>query len=390
MVDDDTLGFLKYMVNRWMHGFALFDPVFDLAIGRNILHWARTVQGHKGHDVLDTGRFHPLEGIHHAAGFHLENRDRLGTGVKLIGSFVIQRDSGDIVNQPLWRVKQLCPVGGHMQVPPRGLDLIHRVLDDGQRLQTQKVEFDQTCLFDPFHVELGRGHVRSRVLIQWHQRIQRTITDYDPRRMGRRVAQQPLDLLTIVKQPRYDLFVAGLLAQTRLVCQRLFDTDGFHPLDRNHFRQSVYLAVGHLQDPPDVAHRRLGQKRTKGDDLPDLVAAIFALHILDHLLAAIHTKIDVKVGHRYPLGVKKAFKKQLVPQRVQIGDRQRIGHQRSGPRPAPWSDRYVLILCPFNEIRNDQEIAGKPHAFDDPKLEIQAFFIFPDTSGMRDHLEPVL
>ena len=121
-----------------------------------------------------------------------------------------------------------------MQVAARRFDLIYRVLDDGQGLEAQKVELDQTGLFNPFHVELRRGHIGPRVLIKRHQRVQRPVPDHNTRRVGRCVAQQPLDLLAIVQQPRDDFLVLGLLAQAWLVRERLFDADRFHALDRNH------------------------------------------------------------------------------------------------------------------------------------------------------------
>ena len=234
LVDDDALRFLEDVVNRGMHGFPFALAVLDLAIDRNILHRAGPVQRDQGDDVFDTGRLHPFERIHHAAGFHLKHRHRLGAGIKLVRGLVVQRDGGDIVDQPLGRLEQLCPVGGHMQVTARGFDLVYRVLDDGQGLEAQKVELDQTGLFDPFHVELRRGHIGARVLIKRHQRVQRPVPDHNPRRVGRCVAQQPLDLLAIVQQPRDDFLVLGLLAQARFICQRLFDADRFHALDGDH------------------------------------------------------------------------------------------------------------------------------------------------------------
>ena len=252
-----------------------------------------------------------------------------------------------------------------MQVTARGFDLVDRVLDDGQGLEAQKVELDQTGLFDPFHVELRRGHIGPRVLIQRHQRVQRPVPDHNPRRVGRCVAQQPLDLLAIVQQPRDDFLVLGLLAQAWFIRQCLFDADRFHALDGDHLGQPIHLPVRHLQDPPDVTHRRLGQKRPEGDDLPHLVAPVFALHILDHLFPAIHAKVDVKVGHRYPFGVQEPFKQQLIAQRVQIGNRQRIGHQTTRPRAPPRPDGNIIVFRPFDKIGNDQKVAGEPHALDD-------------------------
>ena len=106
------------------------------------------------------------------------------------------------------------------------------------------------------------------------------------------------------------------------------------------------------------------------------------LDVFDDLFAAVHAEIDVEVRHRHPLGVQEAFEQQRIAQGVKVGDGQRIGHQRPGARPAPRADRNVVVLGPFDEVGDDQEIARKAHLFDDAQLEAQPFFVFLDRHGM--------
>ena len=49
-----------------------------------------------------------------------------------------------------------------------------------------------------------------------------------------------------------------------------------------------------------------------------------------------------------------------------------------------------MILGPFDEIGNDQEIAGKAHLLDDAQFEIQTLVVFLDRNGMGDDLQPRL
>ena len=79
----------------------------------------------------------------------------------------------------------------------------------------------------------------------------------------------------------------------------------------------------------------------------------------------------------------------MIAQRVQIGNRQRIGHQTTRPRAPPRPDGNIIVFRPFDKIGNDQKVAGEPHALDDAQLEIQPLFIFFDGGGMGDHLQPV-
>jgi hypothetical protein len=62
-----------------------------------------------------------------------------------------------------------------------GALLVHGLqgpVDDGQGAQAVEVEFHQPGLFHPFHVELGCGHVRARVLVERHQRVDRAVADH--------------------------------------------------------------------------------------------------------------------------------------------------------------------------------------------------------------------
>ena len=206
--------------------------------------------------------------------------------------------------------------------------------------------------------------------------------------MGRGVAQQSLDLLGVVQQTPHHFLGLGRLAQARLVGQRLLDADGLHAFQRDHLRQPVHLAVGHLQHAPDIPHGSLGQQRAEGDDLAHLVATILALHVADHLFAAVHAEVDVEVGHRDALGVQEPLEQQRIAQRVKVGDGQRIGHQRPRARAATGADRNALFLGPFDEIGHDQEVAGKAHLLDDAQLERQPRLVIFPRRGRRDHLQP--
>ena len=310
LIDDDTLGLVQNMVDGGMQRVPFAQLVLDLTELGNVLHRARPVKRDEGDDILNTVRLHPLERVHHARAFHLEHRHGLGRGIELVRRLIIQRDGVDLVFGPLGGFIKLGAIRGDVQRAPGFEDQIHCVLNDSQGFQTQKVELHQPGLFHPFHIELGGGHVGARVLIDRNQRVQRSVADHHPRRVGRGVAQQPFDLLAIGEQTFHDLFAARFLAQTRFVFQRLFDGDRFDALDRDHLGKAVHLPVRHLQDPPNIAHGSLGQQRTKGDDLPHLVAPIFLLHIADHFFTAIHAEVDIEVGHRDPFRIQEPLEQQ--------------------------------------------------------------------------------
>ena len=344
--------------------------VLDVAELRDVLHRPRAVQRHQRDDVLDTGGLELAQRVAHARALHLEHRHCRRRGIDFVALRVVERDRGD-VDRNTARLQQ-----------------VDRVLDDRQRLEAEEVELHQPRLLDPFHVELGRRHVRSRVAVERHQLVQRPVADHDPGGVRRGVAQQPLDRPGDLQQPRHLRVAPGLLAQPRLVGQGLLHADRLHPLHRDQLRQPVHLAVGHLQHPADVAHRGLGEQRAEGDDLRHPVAAEALLHVGDHLLAPVHAEVDVEVRHRDALGVQEPLEEQAVAQRVQVGDRQRIGHQRSGAGAAAGAHRDVALLRPLDEVGDDQEIAGEAHPLDHPELELQPRLVVLDRRGARDHLQP--
>src|SRR5207244_5121494 len=61
----------------------------------------------------------------------------------------------------------------------------------------------------------------------------------------------------------------------------------------------------------------------------------------------------------------------LFRSRIEVGDSQRIGDERSGAGAAAWTHRNALRLCPLDEVGNDQKVAGIVHALDHAELKIQ-------------------
>jgi hypothetical protein len=52
--------------------------------------------------------------------------------------------------------------------------------------------------------------------------------------------------------------------------------------------------VRHLQHTPNVAQHAARLQGAEGDDLRDLIAAVFLLHVADHLVAPVLAEIDVE------------------------------------------------------------------------------------------------
>ena len=112
-----------------------------------------------------------------------------------------------------------------------------------------------------------------------------------------------------------------------------------------------------------------------GDDLCHAVGAVLALHIADHLVAAILAKVDVKVRHRHAFGVEEALEQQAEAQGIKIGDGERPGDDRARTRAAAGTDGNVVGLGPFDEVGNNQEVAGILHLRNHIDLEGQPLLV---------------
>ncbi|CEG07881.1 hypothetical protein BN961_01287 [Afipia felis] len=340
-----------------MQIFRLFVAMLARAIGRDVRHRTRTIERDQRDDVLETVRAHVDKRAPHALTFNLEHADHVATRQHLVGFLVVER-----------QVRQI-----DMDVAL--LQQFHRDIEHRQRLEAEEVEFHKPRGLDPFHVELGHRHVGFRIAIHRHEFGQRAVADHDARRVGRGVPRQTFKTLGDVEGTRHHWVLIAERLQFRLARDGSGERHGCGRILRHQLGELVDLAIGHLQHTADVAQHAARLQGAEGDDLADLIATIALLHVVDHLAAAILTEVDVEVRHRHALGIEKAFEQQAEAQRIEVGDGQRIGHQRARAGAAPRPDRNTLRLRPLDEVGYDQEVARIFHPLDDIEFEGEAVVI---------------
>ena len=76
-------------------------------------------------------------------------------------------------------------------------------------------------------------------------------------------------------------------------------------------------------------------------------------------------------------GLRKRSNSRPSCDRIEIGDGQRPGDDRAGARAAARADRNAVLLRPFDEVGDDQEIAGESPSGDDVDLEFEPVAIGP-------------
>ena len=98
----------------------------------------------------------------------------------------------------------------------------------------------------------------------------------------------------------------------------------------------------------------------------------------DHAVAPLHAEVYVEVRHRHPLRVEKPFEQQVVAQRIEIGDAQRVGHERPGAGASTGSHGDLIFTRPGDELHDDQEVAWKTHLIDHVELVVEPRFVLGD------------
>ncbi len=150
--------------------------------------------------------------------------------------------------------------------------------------------------------------------------------------------------------------------------ERLLELDA--QLVRDRLGDAVHLAVAQAQHAADVADGGPGEHGAEGDDLGHVVGAVLARDVVDDLVAPAVLEVDVDVRHRHAVGVEEALEGQLVADRVDRRDAQRVGHDRARRRAAA-GGRDALLAGEAGEVGDDQEVARVAHPDDDAELVVE-------------------
>ncbi|MNH84319.1 hypothetical protein D3C73_367380 [compost metagenome] len=260
-----------------------------------------------------------------------------------------------------------------------GIDHLQRPVDDGQRTQAKEVEFDQPGVFHVVLIKLGNRVVTFGIAIQRCKVGDLGWRNHHAPGVFTGVTRHAFQLARHVDQ-RFDLFVCLIdFRQLRLCRKGFFQRHA--RIGRHQFGDTVDEAIRVAQHAPHVADNRLRRHGSEGDDLRYRLTAIHLRHVLDNQVAFFHAEVDVEVGHRDTFRVQEAFEQQVKLQRVEIGDFQRIGHQRTGTRATPRAYRHVVIFRPLDEFHYDQEVARESHLVDHFQFQIQTLIVFRTSFG---------
>ena len=126
-------------------------------------------------------------------------------------------------------------------------------------------------------------------------------------RMHADVAGQAFELLRQL-QEGFDVVLFGqTFGQNRLGLNGPGNGNVLARLVGYEFADAVTKGVAHVEHAAHIADRRAGGHGAKSHNLADRIAAVFVFDVFDHAVAIGLAKVNVKVGHGYPLWVQKSL-----------------------------------------------------------------------------------
>ena len=134
-------------------------------------------------------------------------------------------------------------------------------------------------------------------------------------------------------------------------------------------------SMGEIWSARDVLDDALRLQLGERGDLTDAGLAVLLLHVLDHLVAAVHAEVDVEVRHAHALRIQEALEEQVVRDGIEVGDPQRVRDERAGAGAAARSDGDAVLLSELDEVPDDEEVSWEFHPADDVHLHREALAI---------------
>ena len=130
---------------------------------------------------------------------------------------------------------------------------------------------------------------------------------------------------------------------------------------------AVHQGTREAQGVAHLAHRRARPVRHDVADHARVLRAVALVDVADHLLAAGRGEVDVDIGISGPALVEESLEQEVVPDRVDAGDPQDVGHDRvAGAASALGGD--PTRLGEPHEIGTDEEELGQAGPLDDVEL----------------------
>ena len=373
LVDHDAVGLGQHRLHQRVRVLHRLAAVLARHEAGDEVHGAGAVQRVERNQVFQPRGLGVAQHALHAAAFKLEHGLGLAVLEQPVGGRVIQRNV----------------LEGKVGLPRVALhDELARQFQNGERGQAQKVELHQAYGLHVVLVVLAHRRLAAGLLVERAEVGELARRNQHATGVHAHVARHTLELLRQLDERAHVVFLLQALGQQRLHGDgvvvlvalflglgRVLQCDRHARLVRDELGNAVAETVGEIEHAPHIADGRARRHGAESGNLAHRVLAVFVLHVVDDAVPVGLAEIDVEVGHGHPLGVQETLEQQVVLQRVEVGDLERIGHQRTGARAAPRPYRAAVVLGPLDEVAHNEEVAREPHFQDGVELELQPLLV---------------
>ena len=271
---------------------------------------------HLDHQIVKIARAQARQHGHLGAALDLEDADRIRFAQHVVDRRVLGRHGGEVDRAAVMggqQVERLADAGQHAEAQ-------HVDLQDPQRIQVILVPFDGGAVL---HGGVGDGHDLR----------QRPARDHEAAHMLGQMAREAGQLAR-----QLDRHAQARLGRVEADFADMFLVDAVGapaPYRAGQRRDRVGRQRQRLADLAD-RHARAIVDHGRGE--AGALAAVLAVDVLDHLLAALMLEIDVDVGRFAALGRDEALEQQIHAARIDGGDAEAVAHRRVRRRAAPLAE----------------------------------------------------
>ncbi len=289
-----------------------------------------------------------LEAWQHAhlrAALDLEDADRIGVAEHVVHLGPLARHGRNGVAHPVMT-----------------LDQVEGAVDATQHAKAQDIDLEDLEGVEIILVPFDDGAILHRRILDRHQLVERAACDDEAADMLREMARKAHKLLRQV-----ECLPQGRVGRIEPRLAHLLKADAIAapaPYHAGQRRRDVLGEAHHLADLSDGAARAVGADHS-GE--AGAVAAVFAVDVLDHLLALLMLKIDVDVWRLVALAADEALEQEVDVGGIDIGDAEAIAHGRIRRRAAPLA-QDLLAAGEVHDVVHGEEVGGKAQLADELQL----------------------
>ena len=361
LVHEGAVGHVEYRLERRM----LVSYRLRIVLGAQIIgyrvHRSRAVKRYSRYYIFEALRFEFLHKLLHARAFELEHRVRFARAYQFVHLGVV--------------VPQLLKVDVDAEVL---FYVLPRLADVGQGFESEEVHFEHTHKLDFLFLKL-RGYILA-VALKGDKIGYDLSAYYDARRMLGAVARHTL----YAKRHVYDvaergIFVVHLHDFGRIQLFVVLVVSPAQHLVKSDFGvvgdclcQFVDVGKRYVVNARDVLYRALRLHRAESEYLTHLVAAVLSRDVFDDLSSSFKAEVHVEVGRRLSFGVEKTLEKQVVSQRIHVGDMNGIRDDASDAAASARADGYPVLSRVIDKVPDDQIVVRKAFRNDDVELVFRA------------------